>query len=333
LSYRRPFRRFLSYDLGDVKAQCFVRDHRGYAWIGSDHGLYRLAFESADLDGPWTIPSPLLDNRVTGVAMDAKGNVYLGTPRGISFVAPNGDTGILTQEGVSWLGTDGLGRLHMATGDGIYRFDAQAWQKIADEQAFAAAFGPDHGRLWVITPDGLIKQVDGDSATTLLDVPARLGVQPRNLVVDSQNTLWFSSSAGLGEIDREGGLVMHVAGDELLDEDVRWVELDVDDTLWMATAKGLARRKNDGQWTRFTVESTQGGLRTMDMQGLHRGADGSLWMATLAGISRRVPESADWSFVDLPGARQLIYDGDDALWVAAVGGLYRISTDTLTPVP
>jgi len=110
------------------------------------------------------------------------------------------------------------------------------------------------------------------------------------------------------------------------------MSLDGEGNVWVATASGLARHRPDGRWTRFTVESTEGGLRDMDMRGLSVGPTGELWMTTRAGISRREPTEADWAYVDLPGAQRVLHDGEDSIWVSTGAGLYRVPAGVLTSV-
>jgi len=126
---------------------------------------------------------------------------------------------------------------------------------------------------------------------------------------------------------------MITADGGLLTKDVRAVALGPKDVLWIATAKGLARRRADGRWTRFTTRSTEGGLRSMEMRDVSTASDGTLWMVTSAGVSRRTPQEADWSYYDLPSAAFIIAEGPNVAWIGGESGLYRIRADALTPVP
>jgi ligand-binding sensor domain-containing protein len=94
---------------------------------------------------------------------------------------------------------------------------------------------------------------------------------------------------------------------------------------------GLARRTPEDRWTRFTVESTGGGLRSLDMTALLVEPDGTLWMATALGLSRRTPE-ADWSYYDLAGIKHLALDAQGTLWLGSDSGLYRLLPDALITI-
>jgi ligand-binding sensor domain-containing protein len=335
LSYQAPFRQFRTYELGDLQVQAFARQGAERIWLGTDQGLYWLDPETEDLHGPWTIPSPLPDNQITGLAMDAEGIIYVGTPRGVSWIDPQGQTDLLLPQGAHWLGTDPQGQLWVATDDGIGRYVGQGALEYLHDQGhiLAATFGPD-GAIYLCTTEGAVVRLGEQGPETLADIRAWTGALPRDLVVDSQGAIWVATAEGLARIQPDGAQTLFVDGDDgPLSRDIRAVALDAEDTLWLATARGLARLRADGRWTRFTTESTGGGLRSMDMRDLAVGPLGDLWMATQAGVSRRQPAEADWSYLDVPGARRVLYDGRGGIWVATRAGLYRIAIEALVPIP
>ena len=153
------------------------------------------------------------------------------------------------------------------------------------------------------------------------------------MVFDSQGTLWLACETGLGMLPSDGSFYVNTVADGLLSSNVRAVTVGPQDVLWMATAKGLARRRPDGRWTRFTTESTEGGVRSMELWDVYAEPSGVLWMANDKGISRRTPEKADWSYYDLPAARRVLPAPDGAIWVGTMGGLYRLQPAELTPIP
>ncbi len=335
LSYRVPFRQFRTYGLGDLQVQAMARQGSERIWLGTDRGLYWLDPESEALHGPWTIPSPLPDNQITGLAMDGQGIVYVGTPRGISWIGPDGQTGLLTEQGVYWLGSDAQGRLWAATDQGIGQHLGQGVFDYAYDQSnvLAAMLGPQQ-TLYLCTVEGLLLRVDDQGVETLADIYAWTGALPRDLALDSQGGLWVATAQGLAHVAPDGAQELFLEGDEgPLSSDIRALALDAEDTLWLATSRGLARRRADGRWTRFTTESTNGGLRSMDVRDLTVGPLGDLWIATQAGVSRREPEQADWAYLDVPGAQRLLYDGHGGIWVATRAGLYRIAAEALSSAP
>ena len=333
LSYHVPQRRFQALGLDGVTVLCFARDDEGLLWMGSQTGLWRLDLESESLEGPWEVPSPLPDNRITGLAVDTSGAVFVATPRGVSWIDDEGVTELATDAAVAWLGVDAAGQVWAATSEGLQPIDRAGLGATLLEisNVASAAFGAD-GCVRLLTTDGKLLLYDGQAIQEQSDILTETGSLPRAVVVDPLGGTWVATAAGLLHLEPDGAQTLFTRDNGLLSDDVRGLSLDGDGNVWVATASGLARHRPDGRWTRFTVESTGGGLRDMDMRDLSVGPSGDLWMATRAGLSRRQPAEADWSYVDLPGAEHVLHDGNNSLWVSTGAGLYRVPVSVLTAV-
>ncbi|NLT73319.1 MAG: hypothetical protein GXX94_03885 [Chloroflexi bacterium] len=333
ISYHAPQRQFRTMRLEGLTVLSFDEGAEADIWIGSDTGLWRYDTEEGALDGPWSVPSPLPDNRIVGLALDVTNTLYVATPRGTSWVDASGNTGVATEEPLSWLGVDAAGQVWAAGVTGVARLGKEGLSAITypSEGVFGAAFSPS-GALYLITEDGKLLAHDGQKTRELADVRTWTGADVRALAVDADEGVWVATGAGLAYVASDGSQTLYTKDNGLLSNDVRGMSLDGEGNVWVATASGLARHRPDGRWTRFTVESTEGGLRDMDMRGLSVGPTGELWMTTRAGISRREPTEADWAYVDLPGAQRVLHDGEDSIWVSTGAGLYRVPAGVLTSV-
>ncbi|MHB1317939.1 MAG: hypothetical protein ACYCYF_04885 [Anaerolineae bacterium] len=333
ISYHAPKRRFRTLALKDVTAVSFVPGEADEIWIGSTNGLWRLETETESLSGPWVVPSPLPDNRITGLALNASGTVFVATPRGVSWIDNSGVTEMATDTAVSWLGTDASGQVWAASVGGLGRLDQDGLGPItvAAQDIATAALGPE-STVFMTTGEGKLVLHDGQSSRELADITTWTGAPARALAADAQGGIWIATAAGLAHVAADGAQSLYTRDNGLLSSDVRGVSIDAEGNVWVATASGLARLRPDGRWTRFTVESTGGGLRDMDMRDLSVGPTGDLWMATRAGLSRRQPQEADWSFVDLPGAQHVLHDGQGNIWVSTGAGLYRVPIGALETV-
>jgi len=334
LSYQYPQRRFRSYELPGITVHSFAPGSQGEIWLGSNNGLWRLDAETGQAEGPWLVPSPLPDNRITALTLDGQGTLYVATPRGVSLISHSGETALATDEPVSWLGTDAAGQVWAAGRDGIGVLspDGLGPTIYPMPDIVTAALGSS-GNVYMLTRDGKLTIHDGQAARELADLQAWTGAPGRAVALDTAGGLWVATGSGLAHLAPDGTQTIYNKDNGLLSDDVRGLALDGEGNLWAATAAGLARHRPDGRWTRFTVESTGGGLRDMDMRDVSLGPVGDLWMATRAGISRREPVEADWSYVDLPGAQRVLYDGESHLWVSTGAGLYRVPTGVLTAIP
>ena len=331
LAFRRKSRPWAVVALPGSEVQCFVRDGLGEIWLGTRGGIWAADVDGGTPDGPWRVPSPLVGSEILAFDYGVDGRLFLGTPGGASYVGGTGQTGVLIREAVLALAASANGEVWAGTTNGTYRLVGDALSLAFDRPAIIIAFDGS-GVPWICGQDGGLYRLGDSSPELVANLVELAGAMPHNMVFDSEGTLWFSTALGLGILSPDGAFHLATVDDGLLSPDVRAVALGPEDTLWMATAKGLARRLPSGRWTRFTTESTEGGLRSMSMWDVNPEPDGTLWMATGAGISRRTTKAV-WSYYDLPGARHVLPDPAGAAWVGTPGGLYRVRLDALIPVP
>jgi len=332
ITFRRPGERWHQVPTGELIVQCFARGADSRFWLGTDYGIWSMASDGSDVRGPWLVPSPLVGNKVTQLVMDGREKLWMGTPKGLSWVDRHGEAKLLREGGVLCLAPSPRGQVWMGDRStlSIVESDGVARQ-VLDQGALAVAF--DSSKVpWVCTVDGdLIKMTDSSwqDVTSIRDVA---GLVPRDMVIGDDGTVWIATRSGLGMWSTSGEFAMKVIGDGLPHLDVHALAQGPDDALWIATAHGLARRLPSGKWTRFTTASTEGGLRSMEIWDLFADGEGTLWMATSSGVSARTRD-ADWSYFDLPGARSVCAEPGGAVWIGTLGGLYRIRQEALTSVP
>jgi len=331
IAFRPPGEPWRGIAISDLTVQCFARDDKGRFWIGTGHGIWSVAADGSELRGPWLVPSPLVGNQVTQLALDDRGTLWVGTTRGLSSVDRHGKARLLMSAEVLSLAVDSTGRTWVGTRGGLYVVQSDgASQRMLDRGVVAIALDSSNAP-WACTTDGdLVKLTDsgwqGKSTGDLV------GSLPRDMVVNSDGTVWLATASGLGRWSSSGEFSLSLVEDGLPHLDIRALALGPDGALWIATAGGLARRLPSGKWTRFTTTSTEGGLRSMEMWDVSVDDEGTLWMATSAGISARTRD-ADWSFFDMPGARRVCPEPGGAVWVGSLGGLYRVKREALIAVP
>ena len=92
------------------------------------------------------------------------------------------------------------------------------------------------------------------------------------------------------------------------------------------------RRNTSGNWSRLTVQSTEGGLQSEEIWDLWVDGEKSVWFATAGGVSRRT-DDAQWAHYDVTGIRTLRPGPGDTVWLGGLNGLYRLRGDALVPAP
>ena len=319
----------MSLDVSEVKT--FARGVGDLVWLGTARGLWRTNSSATALVGPWRVPSPLPGSGITALARDPAGRMWIGTHSGALTIAPDGSTESPLRERVLCLAADSRGDMWVGTPTGLYRLrpDRVPEMVLAETVSVLAIDRAD--TPWASTTQGRLLKLTDEGVEPVFDF-SNVGALPRDMAIDYGGTIWLALEIGLGMLSPEREFSLATAEDGLLSEDVRAVAVGPDDAVWMATARGLARRLASGRWTRFTTESTEGGLRSMEMWDVHVERSGVVWMVTDAGISRRTPEQ-DWFFYDLKGVRSVLADPEAKVaWLGAPSGLYRMRRDALVKV-
>jgi ligand-binding sensor domain-containing protein len=344
LSYHVRGQPWQQIPLADMAVRAFARDGAGRVWLATEKGIWSVDLQDDnDRLGPWRVPSPIMGGQMVGLARDSAGRLWVATKAGVSYIGPDGSTGIAMQGEVLSLVVGPDDRVWVGTRDGLYALTGVGAQPMRwlDEPVVALTFDAD-GTPWTCTEGGEILRITapgGEAVARMSDLTAlsqrvdREGTLPRRMAMDVEGNLWLATTLGLGRLRPEGVWELETSEGGLLSDDVRSVTVDGEGVVWMATAKGLARRRPDGRWTRFTTESTEGGLRSMEMWDVTVDERGDLWMATSAGLSRREPEAADWSYFDVAELHQVVPDpARGVVWAATRNGLYRVKTSGMIAV-
>jgi ligand-binding sensor domain-containing protein len=336
ITYRAPGQPWKQIAFEGSAAQCFARGAAGEIWLGTERGVWWLAADGSARLGPWQIPSPLPGSEVTGLALGEDGRVWIGTSDGLAYVDAGGETEMATSTRVLALAAAPSGEIWLSAADGLYRLTASGVPELRADQPLALLAFDAADTLYGCTAAGGLVRLAGNTLEPVADLLALAGAAPKDLAVDGQGQIWFATELGLGHLLPDGTfeLIGEGEGDALLSVDVRSVAPAPDGSLWVATARGLARYQPGERWVRYTTESTGGGLASMDVRAVRVDEAGIVWVITAAGLSQRTPESADWYTFDLAAARSLLPDrAAGVVWIGSQGGLYRVRIAAYTPIP
>ena len=253
-------------ELPGARIQALLADREGALWIGTNHGLARLA------DGKLqAFPAGDLMGRASVLALfeDREGNLWVGTEtnglhilrdrRFLTFDTRNGlasdaaTTVVEDRTGTLWIGTRGWG--------------LNAVPLSASNISSESFPAPGAIRTYT-TRDGLASNV-------ILSLAAA-----------PNGDVWVGTPDGLNRI-HGGGIDSYTLADGLPDDFIRSLLVDDDGSLWIGTRHGLAHRTNGSGGTSPIEIYTQGNGLGSDLVGaMARDARGDLWVATLAGLSR-----------------------------------------------
>jgi signal transduction histidine kinase/ligand-binding sensor domain-containing protein len=226
-----------------------------------------------------------------------------------------------TEDGYLWIGT----------GRGLFRFDGVRFEEYKPQPGveppshniFALMSTPDGG-LWIaLNPTGLAFLKNGS-----LKVFARKDELPDSPVHcfarDHEGKIWAGTEAGL--VMRQGTQWIDIGPQRNLPREmIRYLLVDREGTLWVATVKRIAFLRPGSK--NFEL----GGMVGTGVTTLAQAKDGRVWFADDGtGEVRPVPLAGHNSDSEFPavagnGLRELLFDRDGALWVTrAESGIIRI---------
>jgi len=239
----------------------------GGLWLASGDGLLHLdpasgrmrSYRHDPLD-----PGTLRDNRVSALALDGRGNLWIGTAAGLDRLAAGADR--FTH----------------------YDIDPKDLQR---NTVVALSMGP-RDTLWVGTAAGLEAWRLGDGAS--LDAPQRrrlgsadgmVGTRINSLYHDVGGTLWVGTELdGLKWLDPASGRFLSYRNDPvdphtLSDNQVGAVLVDRTGTLWAGTQFGGVSRTDlaSGGFARY---GSNEGLGRAKVRAVAEDPDGGLWIGT-----------------------------------------------------
>jgi ligand-binding sensor domain-containing protein len=324
-----PWRMALSAAL---TVQSWERDAQGTYWLGTALGLAALNADGATWRGPLQLPSPLLDNAITGLAMDGQKRLWIGTSKGASVVDSSGATRIVITAAVLCLNADAAGQVWAGTRDGLYTIAADGTRQRVLEKAVALVAFDSARRPWAYTEEGELWRAEGGGWRRVHNIMALASAPLRDMVVMDDGSLWLATAKGLGQLSPQGQYTLLPTENGFPPQDIRALVLGAEKALWVGGATELDRRATSGAWLRLTTTSTEGGLRAQDTLALRADSEGTLWVITSAGLSVRTIKT-EWAYYDLPGTRTLWVESPGVVWLGTRGGLYRLKREALHVVP
>jgi ligand-binding sensor domain-containing protein/signal transduction histidine kinase len=268
-------------------------------WIGTLRGVRRWNGREATTEG---VPASLRRLRVLRMLRDRDANVWLGTPKGLARIAPDGNV-VFDRAAVPDPGSVVGG-------------------------AVTALFEDREGSLWIGGATGIARLRQGGFTAY-----ARAEGLPADHVgpihVDAAGRTWFAPvQGGLYWLQHERVERVTAAG---LDRDVVYTIAGSGNDVWLGRKDGgLTRLRVAGSTVDATTFTAQDGLAPGHIVALHRSRDGTIWVGTLgAGTSVGRPKSAAFNFSTYTTTDGLASNivssiaetGDETMWFATPLGL------------
>lgn len=308
------YKSLLNNIIGNSTASAICKDYSGNIWVGTDgDGIYKINNEATSsvhfhtyADGG-TAPSI-----IKAICADSNGDIWFGTyGNGIGKISSNQNKYVSYENVFSRQGKattriydiieDYDKRLWVASlGAGIYCYDIEKG-KLIEELSFneeinkwqTSLLHTTNNLLYVGTFDGLY--YINLSADTIRPIQISTRTVINSIYEDSKGQVWAGDNNGLMLVNTSGVVQYYNIEQGLPDVSINSINEGNDNTLWLASDKGLLNYSPITQkCVRFT---TNDGLQNLGFSKNHSFKDGSgkIWFAGDYGITYFRPQDLEQS--------------------------------------
>ncbi len=315
------------------------RDHSLY--VGSDHGLLRVAPSGGQTKTLWTDGD---STAVISIVQDHAGKLWLSvsdkglviyTPESgaVRWIRPNSELpgglpqGAITrllvdQSGLLWVGSESLGLSKVDPSGATFTYigDRNPARDRDTTNNIRSILEASNGKLWIGTDGDGLKQYDRSTGQfsyfdeAILDAfsaKAKATLQVEGLAEDAQGEIWFASNLGVGKLNPKDGKVTVLPPDTVQTETPndtlrRSLIIAHDGAVWFSGRNiGVARYEPLTQqwryWQHRDGDSTS--LSQNNVFTLYEDHSGRVWAGTAEGLNLIDPASHE--------VRQILHERDD----------------------
>ncbi len=295
------------------------QDRSGTMWAGVNGALNKFS--------PTPPPFALIKYRpavtnslnapnVDGILRDRTGNVWVGT-NGLDQITPDGtfthypadpdnpdgfNIGSVVRaieedsEGQLWFGGTGVSRFDPTTGQFTNYHQDSGTPGSLSNNVVLDIHEDENGRIWVATNQGL--NLYDEAKDAFINYNTHAAGNVKHIVDDGNGGLWLGSwYDGLVHFDPETRQIINYRHDRndpdsIATNDVKFIYLAGDGTLWLGTAQGLEQfDPANGKVTQRITE--EDGLPSSRIYAILPDDAGQLWILTPVGLAKFNPETGD----------------------------------------
>lgn len=324
-----------------MHVRTMLQDRQGFIWLGTDQGLFR--FDGRGFTH-YTKSDSLPDNRVTALAQDSLGRIWIGHGNGIISILS--DTGIrrfetregsaveavsdilFDREGVMWFSTRNDG-LYYYTNERLYRIDED--EGLPDLYVYDL-FEDDDGNIWAGTDAGvaICSLSDGQVNVRVIDSDEGLpDIIVRKISALESNVLGFAT-------EDEGLISYNILTGEVKTLNPGWQSGPISDfvvkenQVWIAAPrKGLMVL--EPETSRLKTYGRFDALNLLSIEDLLLDREGNIWSGMKSGLILTTGDAVEHIDLRQVGANQNVLatavDAQDRIWFSTGEGLFVRKVD------
>ncbi|MFT2009949.1 two-component regulator propeller domain-containing protein [Pontibacter sp. 13R65] len=306
--------------LAHNQVNCFLKDSKGYLWVGTNGGLSRYdGYQFTNFRHDSESSTSLLDNEVQGLYEGPDGYLWVVSYAGLSIYNPTSEkftsanlSAFLNQYGVQAANLTGIFKdragdfWFMQPEQGLVRYNPQTKKHVRlkhepgssnglGSNSVAAMSQSKQGDFWVLHQNGLLERLNNQSLQVVERVTALAEIYKGatdnfTLLTDSDNDLWISS-----HIRTNGVHLFQTASKTLLSfnkstparklksDVVRGIVEESPGSIWVATDHGgvnIIQKQNMEVKYLLTNANEKNGLVDNTVNAIYKDTDGIIWLGT-----------------------------------------------------
>jgi ligand-binding sensor domain-containing protein len=298
-------------------------------WIGTLGGLVRINTLTDETTFFNKTNSGIPDNRVSSIAIDSTGKVWVGTYYGIGVY--DGTNWVSYDTGNSILPVSAIWELYISPQNDIWigtfygyilRISNSVWTLFDDIHnntpfgtIISSIVADNENNIWAgVSTTPVIGKFDGNS-WTIITLPDTCFVQDINVQND---TIWLSADDALLKIIDDSLISADYDDWNVNGFNICKTFIDRDDNFWITSWSGVSCIKPDGSLVIYS--DTSSGPLCNKILDIDQDSKGNLWFGT-AGRGIAVLDSSGWSYpntsssgLNSPTLFQMCFDKNGLLW-------------------
>ena len=356
--YNSAERKFENYRMPHLttyfSTNCLLEDKTGNIWFGTfKGGLYKYIMSESKMVYYDLIKEGISSNTVSCLFGDSRGRIWAGTwGGGIAVFDRDRISRIDTRNGlkatnISDIIEDVEGNILIADRDnGLTIFKGNAFETINEKEILPdpnvnAIYGDLQGKIWFGTNAGIVRYDPGSKKKALIynKSNSSLNDDIRYFRKDSAGNLWIGANEGgvtLYNIKKSRFEPQPYINSKLYQGgQVKAMEIDKQDNLWIGTVEGLAVGKiNRQNFQRYTIMDK---LTVSTITALYCDPAGNMWIGTeptgkKTGLIKYNVDRNEFRQVSVLAGiipRTMVMDTKGVLWIGTGQGLLALKNDSI----